>query len=301
MLEDSPVTKKWRRLLCSASFFILLVLFAANVIRAHTLGMGYYPPMWLVDAIPPALSDLAFENRDGYTSLKAVHDVFYASLQSNNPNLPRDATMVDRAIREVMALNPNAVPLQTQVLASQDDKGIVDLVKISFRLFGYKAASPLYLYFVLLFLSVLIFAATFNTTFFHTVLAAFLVAHYLFLPTVFYHMQLQSVVVPRFLPVLSMIACLHCIVFATRSMFTVLELMALALQVGLMIFVIHTRSIAMWQVVIVAVMTTFATARIAYEAYFVSNTYRSASEALRRFIPDVSSPPSCLFYCLSAA
>ena len=287
MPADSPVKKKWGRLLCSASFFILVVLFAANVIRAHTLGMGHYPPMWVVDAIPPALSDLAFGNRDGYTSLKAVHDVFYTSLQSNNPNLLRDGTMVDRAIREVMALNPNAVPLQTQLLATQDDKGIVDLVKISFKLFGYKAASPLYLYFVLLFLSAVIFAVTFNTAFFHTVLAAFLAAHYLLLPTVFYHMQLQSIVVPRFLPVLSMVACLHCIVFATRNLFTVRELMALALQVGLMIFVIYARSIAVWQVALVAVMTTFAIARIAYEDYFVSNTYRSASEALRRFIPPI--------------
>ncbi len=256
--------KKWKRLLSGASLTVLLVLFAANVIRAHTLGMDHSPPLWVVLAIPPALSDLAFGNRDGYTSLKAVNEAFYASLQGK-----RDGPLVSRAICEVMALNPDAVSSQTELIMD-DDKGIVDLVKISFRLFGYDIASPLYLYLVLLFFSALIFAMTFNTPFFHAVLAGFLVAHYLLLPTVFYHPQLQSVLALRFLPVLSMIACLHCLLFATRSTFTVLSLMALALQVGLMVFVIHMRSVAVWQVAVVGVITLLAVAKIAYKEHFGS-------------------------------
>jgi hypothetical protein len=253
--------RTWGQLLSSASFLVLLVLFAANVIRAHTLGMDGSPPMWVVNAIPPALSDLAFGNRGGYTSLKAVNDVFYASVPMSDRI---DGAAVDRAILAVMALNPAAISSQAELL-SKDDKGIVDLVKMSFRLFGYKAASPLYLYFVLLFLSALVFALTFNTPFFHTILASFLVAHFLFLPTVFYQSQLQSVLALRFLPVLSMIACLHCILFATRPMFTVLELMALAFQVGLLIFVIHMRSTTMWQVIVVGAVTLLAVGRLIYE------------------------------------
>lgn len=268
--------KRWRRLLSCASFVVLLVLFAANVFRAHSLGMAHSPSPWVVFAIPPALSDLVFGNRHGYTSLNVVNDAFYAALQGKH-----DGDTVNRAIREVMALNPHAVSSQTQLLGDED-KGIVDLVKISFRLFGYSAASPLYLYFVLLFLSALIFAITFSTPFFHTVLGGFLVAHYLFLPTVFYHLQLQSVLAPRFLPVLSMIACLHCLLFAMRSRFTVLELVALALQVGLIVFVIHMRIVTMWQVAIIAVITVLAFARITYE-----NHWRSARGTLQRFIPAV--------------
>jgi hypothetical protein len=274
MLEESPVTKKWRRSLCSASFFILLVLFAANVIRAHTLGMDRKPPIWIVLAIPPALSDLAFGNRDGYTSFKAVNDVFFASVPIGSIN----GATIDRAIIAVMALDPNAVSSQTELLGN-DDKGIVDLVKISFRLFGYNTASPLYLYFVLLLLSALIFALTFNAAFFHTVLAGFLVAHYLFLPTVFYHTQLESVLALRYLPVLSMIACLHCLLFVTRPKFTVLGVIALALQVGLVVFVIHMRSVAMWQVAVVGAMTLLALGRLACK-----NDFGSTRRTLQPFI-----------------
>jgi hypothetical protein len=133
MLDDSPMKKNWRRVLSSASFLVLLVLFAANVIRAHTLGMHRTPPIWVVLAIPPALSDLVFGNRDKYTSLKAINDVFYASVSVPIGSI--NGTTIDRAIRTVMALNPNAVSSQTQLLQN-DDKGIIDLVKISFRLFG---------------------------------------------------------------------------------------------------------------------------------------------------------------------
>src|SRR5262245_56501282 len=267
---------KWSRLLSVASFLILLVLFAANVIRAHTLGMDRTPGAWVVFAIPPALSDLAFGNLGGYTSLKAVHDVFYASL---GPTWVADT--VDPAIRAVMALNPATVSSQT-VLAFGDDKGIVDLVKISFRLFGYNTASPLYLYFVLLFLSALIFALTFNAPFFHTVLGSFLVAHYLLLPTVFYHMQLQSVLALRFIPVLSMIACLHCMLFVTRPTFGALRLTALALQAGFLIFVIHMRSLSMWQVILVAVFALLVLGMLAYQ-----NHLRLTRRTVQYFIPAI--------------
>jgi hypothetical protein len=265
-------------LLSVASFLVLLVLFAANVLRAHTLGMDRKPPWSVVLAIPPALSDLVFGNRDGYTSLKKVNEVFFASV----PIGPINGATIDRAIVAVMALDPATASSQTELAVIPDDKGILDLVKISFRLFGYNTASPLYLYFALLFLSALVFALTFNNPFLHTVLGSFLLAHYLFLPIVFYHAQLDSVLANRFLPVLSMIACLHCILFVTRPKFTVLELIALAFQVGLLIFVIHMRTTTLWQVAAVIAVTLLALGWLAYKSDF-----RLRRGALQRFIPVV--------------
>ena len=269
--------KNWSRLLSTASFLILLVLFAANTLRVHTLGMDRKPSIWVVLAIPPALSDLVFGNRDGYTSLKAVNDVFFASV----PIGPINGATIDQAILAVMALNPATVSSETELL-QHSDKGTVDLVKISFRLFGYNTVSPLYLYFSLLFLSALVFALTFNNPFLHTVLGSFLLAHYLFLPIVFYYAQLDSVLDTRFLPVLSMIACLQCILFVTRAKFTVLELVALSLQVGLLIFVIHMRSTTLWQVGAVVVVTLLALGWLAYKSDF-----RLRRGVLQRFIPVV--------------
>src|SRR5215467_6261771 len=200
--------RKRTRLVSAAGLFVLLVLFGINVMRAWALDMGYYPPLEVVNAIPPALSDLAFKNHDGYTSLKAINDAFLTSLR-NNPmfgfgeiRLRYVGEMIDRAIGEVLTLNPDTISRETVLLGIgdgslyPDDKGLTDLVKLSFKIFGYKAASPLYLYFSLLFLSGLIFVLAFNTTFCQTVLAGFLVAHDLLLPVVFYHLQLQSVLHP---------------------------------------------------------------------------------------------------------
>jgi hypothetical protein len=275
------------RLVSAAGLFVLLVLFGINVMRAWALDMGYYPPLRVVDAIPAALSDLAFQN-DGYTSLKAVSDAFFTSLQNNTTFRfgeirSRDGEMIDRAIGEVLALNPDGVPRETEVLGA-DDKGVIDLVKLSFKIFGYKAASPLYLYFSLLFFSGLIFVSAFNTTFCQTILAGFLVAHDLLIPVVFYHLQLQSVVHPRFLPVLSMIAALHCALFMVRGTVSAFGVLALALQVGLMIFVIHMRSVAMWQVAIIAIITVFVFAHITYKCYFASDALRSRRLTLQRFV-----------------
>src|SRR5262249_22592875 len=127
------------RLVSAAGLFVLLVLFGINVMRAWALGMGYYPPLGVVDAIPAALSDLAFQNRDGYTSLKAVSRVFVTSLQIN----PKfrfgeirllDGEMIDSAIGEVLTLNPDTVPRETVVLEADGDKGVNDLVKLSFKI-----------------------------------------------------------------------------------------------------------------------------------------------------------------------
>src|SRR5262249_48952601 len=52
---------------------------------------------------------------------------------------------------------------------------------------------------------------------------------------------------------------------------------------GLMIFVIHMRSVAMWQVAIIAIVTVFIFAQITYKWYFALDAFRSRRLTLQQF------------------
>ena len=224
-------------------YVVLSVLFAANLSRVKSLHMDEHPPVWVYDAIPPALSDVVFKNQDGYTSLKDISDHFFAVMK----NQQHDSQMIDRAIGSVLQLDRTTISRKT-ILLGNDDKGIVDFVKVSFRLFGYHSARIVYLYFVVLGLSICGFLwFTRDALISQVIVGAFLVGHYLILPMVAYHPQLQSVVAPRFLPVLSLIACLHCLFFVRRPRMTYASVVVLLAQVSLLTVVIHMRVVTAWQ------------------------------------------------------
>ena len=223
----------------------------ANIERVRNLGkdldppegMDRTPPIWIVDAIPAALSSQLFESPADYTALRAVRDRFYADLKDQF----RNSNSVDHAIAAVRSLDRAAISRET-VLLGGDDKGIVDFIKISFHCFGYSSRTIIYLYFLLLYTSVFLAIISFQRVI-STVLVAefFLAAHYLFLPAVFYDLQLQSVLALRFLPVLSLIATWHCLLFIQRAQWTVGRCIAVLAQVCLLLFVIHLRSVAIWE------------------------------------------------------
>jgi hypothetical protein len=245
----TPGIRGWVAL---AGGLLLVMLGGANLARVRSLGMDTHLPFWVVDAIPPALSDLSYGLRGDYTSLKAVSEAFYGSLGPNIQGDPgRNAAQVNRAIAQALSLNPMTISRKT-VLLSGDDKGIVDLVKLTFLLFGRDSARIIYGYFAILFFSIILFVASFRTTFLPLVLAAlFLAAHYSILPLAYYNPQLQSVLALRFLPVLALVACLHCLYFTLWPQVTPVGVGSLMLQIVILVFTIHLRSVAIWQVALI--------------------------------------------------
>ncbi len=244
--EPLPQTERpWWRL--ALGFCILLALMGANINRMRMIQMDEWPAMWTVDAIPAAISDLKYGNRDGYTSFDAVDSAFYGVMKRENYVSPG----IDRATAAALDLNPRTMRRETHVLGG-DDKGIVDFVKLSFRLFGYRSNRIIYLYFILLFLSIAVFAFSFPDTLFPQVASgAFLVGHYLIMPAVFYNDQLKSVLALRFLPVLGLMATLHCLFFVMRPQCRWWRIAALAGQAALLIFVVHLRSTTTWELTLV--------------------------------------------------
>ena len=100
-----------------------------------------------------------------------------------------------------------------------DDKGIVDLIELSFLTFGYAAENVTLMYYVILAASCSIYVAAFWHTPSRLLLVTALLAMlYLSLPMVAYNGQLRSVLALRALPVLAMVACLHCLVFMAGSL-----------------------------------------------------------------------------------
>jgi hypothetical protein len=221
--------------------------FGLTLLRAGELDLWARPTPWVVNAIPVALSELYFGHSKRYTSLASVRQRFFDQV---SPEAPTRRT-INAAIRRVSDMNPSRLGTAYTPLGP-DDKGIVDLVELSFLLFGFQLESVLTLYFTLLLISIGIFAVAFWRYPSHLLLlAAFLSMLFLVMPMFTFNAQLRSLVALRVLPVLSMVACLHCLLFVAASLrrrVTVAQVYLVALQVALVTFTIHMRSTTIWQV-----------------------------------------------------
>jgi hypothetical protein len=226
---------------------LIAAAFGMTAARVVSLEIDTHPPVWVVDAIPAALSELYFGHPKRYTVLSSVRERFFDSLPDRNIN----AKAINLSIRKVREMNPARVGTE-YVLLGPDDKGIVDLIELSFMTLGYAAEYVTQIYFVILLASCLIYVAAFWRWPSHLLLAATLLAMlYLVLPMVAFNGQLRSILALRALPILSMVACLHCLLFmagSLRGRVCVWQIGLVALQVGLIAFTIHLRATTIWQI-----------------------------------------------------
>ena len=225
---------------------VVLVTFLLSFAAALRLKMHSEVPIWVVGAVPPALTRVAYEHDRNYVSLTFVHDSFFAQLQSY------DAKHVNSVIANILAKYPVAADKSDRILPG-DDKGIVVMTELAFRAFGYRVEGVLYLYYVILGLSAALFAYCYRTNPFALLtLAAFLLIHRMILPMIKYDPQLGAVTALRCMPVLAMIACMHCLLYLFESRVDVKRMATTVLQVAIMVFVVHVRSTTMWELMLVA-------------------------------------------------
>jgi hypothetical protein len=228
---------------------LVALVFAVLVQRGTSLGMHTRPPVWVVDAVPAAVSDVVYGREKPYTSLAVISEQ-YTSLLGGTPS--PDGATVDQAIARVAALDPTSLDRSYRLLGV-DDKGIVDFVALAFRAFGLQVASVFWLYVVILGLSCSLFAvAWFNRPAYLAALAGLLAMYVLVMPTLAFNAQVTSVLALRAFPALSMVACLHGLLFIAQPSRSALQIVALVLQVGLIVFVEHVRSTTAWQLAVLA-------------------------------------------------
>jgi hypothetical protein len=236
------------RLASLLSVLLVVAAFGMVVTRAVALDFHNRQPFWVVDAIPAVLSELYYGHEKRYTALESVHRRFFARVDREVAT----ARTINAALRrlEETAEDSSGEPYR---LLGPDDKGIVDLIAGSFLLFGLRTESIVTLYFALLLLSCALYVVAFwRSPSALLLLAAFLGMFYLVMPMIMHNGQLRSILALRVLPILSMVACLHCLLFMATSLHArvgAVQIVLVALQVLLITFTIHLRSTTLWQVV----------------------------------------------------
>jgi len=235
------------RLASAVGVLLIVAAFALLVGRAVELGFFDRQPFWVADAIPAVISELYYGHTKRYTALESVNRRFHARVDREVAT----ARQINAAIRRLEE-TANEDPDPGYVLLGPDDKGIVDLIKGGFVLFGARTESIVAFYFTLLLLSCgLYIVAYWRSPSALLLLAAFLGMFYLVMPMIMHNGQLRSILALRALPILSMVACLHVLLFVASSLHTPVrawQAVPVALQVLLITFAIHLRSTTLWQV-----------------------------------------------------
>ena len=208
-----------------------------------------------------------------YTSLVTVHNAFTEGMRT----FPGG---VEAAMAEVATLDPDAVDTEYRLLGP-DDKGIVDFVEAAFWIFGLKVQGITWLYLLVMLASVsALVIATGGSRAVMVWLVGFLLAHALLMPMIRLNSQLGSYLALRAIPVISMIACFHLLVFILRPSTRPLDLLLLALQALLIVLAAHIRVTAQWQIVAVGLVTLVVVGDRLYRG-----RGPSLGQALRRTAP----------------
>jgi hypothetical protein len=194
--------------------------------------------------IPVALSRMDFGHKKDYAGYNLVARTF------TDESPPRDSLGIDELIDRARRLPPDQVRASGDWLIPADDKGLVDFVWLAFLLFGTCYESLHAFFFVLLSLGVL----TFVLAFFDQVprlifLALFLASFYVVLFVIPLSDQFGGVVQPRYFEILSVVPLLHLVfLILDRRPFSWFGLLLVLVQVALVVFVLHARASAVWQV-----------------------------------------------------
>jgi hypothetical protein len=224
--------------------------FWLNIVDARRLKMDTEPPVWVVDAIPPALSRLVFDHARHYTSINAVYDSFFAQIKQD-----RSAPGINQAIASIVEESP-AISDRSDRLLGNDDKGIVDLTTFAFRLMGYKVENVLYMYYAIFGVSALLFVVSYFRNVVALVwLAAFFLMCDALLPMIKFNSQLGAVTSLRCMPILAMVACMHCLLFQWEVKVDAKTIVCAAAQVAVIVFVIYIRSTTFWELLIVCLLS----------------------------------------------
>jgi hypothetical protein len=229
---------------------LVAMAFWLNIVDARRLKMDTEPPVWVVDAIPPALSQLVFDHARHYTSINAVYDSFFAQIKQD-----RSAPGINQAIAAIVAESP-AISDRSDRLLGNDDKGIVDLTTFAFRLMGYKVENVLYMYYVIFGVSALLFVVSYVRNVAALLwLAAFFWMCDALLPMIKFNSQLGAVTSLRCMPILAMVACMHCLLFQWEAKVDAKTIVCAAAQVAVIVFVIYIRSTTFWELLIVGLLS----------------------------------------------
>lgn len=238
---NNPSVRRW---VCGLLLFLTAFwAFTLNVQRARDLGVFENASVWVLDAVPVALTHMYLPWNPHYTLSAKVRDAYYPTPRTP----PTSAERVNEAIAKISAMDFRNRD-DPYALLGNDDKGIVDFVEIAFRVFGLKIQAVATLYYALLAFSSLIFFWSYRKSpLALSAMICVLFASYQLLPYTVFNPQLNSPIALRCLPMLALVACLHCTTHCFRNESRFDDIIALLIQILFIVFIIHVRSSAIWQ------------------------------------------------------
>ncbi|OAI39521.1 hypothetical protein AYO40_05665 [Planctomycetaceae bacterium SCGC AG-212-D15] len=240
---QQAVRQYWRNgVLC-----LMLAVLLANIwgdsldLRKHGEPVS---PRYYYYGIPLALSEIVYGRPRDYVGYKRVSNEFL------NVFPPPRSDNVDLIIKKGSTIPAEEVQRSADWFIPGDDKGAVDFVRLAFWIFEVEYASLYKCYFGLLCIGILTYVMAFFKDLARLVfLALFLCSYYVFLFVIPLSDQLASILQPRFFDVLSVVPFCHlAFLLLDRHRWTVFHIVLACVQVSLLLFVIHARSSAMWQV-----------------------------------------------------
>ncbi len=170
-----------------------------------------------------------------------------------------DAGILNRAIRK--AANVEEVSSDGRYYLFREDKGLVDYYKTAFKIFGYKVESFFHLYFLLLALSILSFFITFYKRFdLLQILLLFVCGHFVIVAVApIVGIELQTVHNARFLPVLAILPAIYLgLIILGQHRFTKRVFACTLMQAAILIFIIHIRSSAVYQIIFLSFLLSLS-------------------------------------------
>ena len=238
------------RIVPVAGFLLLAFAVTLDVMMAERLGQFCVLPGWTVDAIPAVLSQLHWGHAADDSQLSAVNDVFRGALRGFG------CASIDQAITSVLQL-PAGISREISLLGT-DDKGIVDFVRLSFLIFGWRASSIPMFYFLIVAISATAYWVTFRRDSAAIAIGALLIAcHSAILPYAAEYPQLSGFLALRFMPLMGLLAGLHLVLASFRGHRSHSDLAALVVQSLIVALTVQIRFSAIWILLTIAIAAVF--------------------------------------------
>ena len=230
----------------SISVLLILILLIANfrIITTDEQKAIYEPSVEHLTSICGAIAALHY-GQSRYICPKEI----YRKIEMSKAYLgsPQSA---DASIKEAMELKN--VNFEDGILAGiASGNGYVDFVCLSFLLFGFKIVSLVYLYFLILNISIAVFWLTCRRNSLGLLfLAIFLLSHYIIIkmpPYFDFGWQLGSVINYRFLPVLTILPTIHILMVSLSGQrLTGRAFAGVLIQSMIIVFILWIRGSIIW-------------------------------------------------------
>jgi len=222
-----------------------------------------------------AISEVVYglKNNIGY---RKVYEAFYPSLESGDDGV--SILKMNEAISKAINLEKVDENGVHYLLGTGTSVGMIDFLKISYGLFGYKAESQYYLYAVLFLLPIVLYLLTFYYNINYIILLCiYLISYNIIVSTSV--VSFETVIGVRFFPLLTILPIIYLFLIITQNVnLSIKHIFYTSIQVGILFFSFHIRSHSKYHfIVLFLVLIVLAAIRCANKYKLNKKMYLSLS------------------------